>query len=119
MVRGTADGLRLPPWLRKGSGVFNIGQRTAVEGAFRLAGYIGPLVTAPVTSEDERAFLLEPAALGRPQDDRTLEQIVQQLLGRKVFVVERSNAWGSSNAWGTPEVAEGGRDACDLEPAAS
>jgi hypothetical protein len=75
--------------------VFNIGQRTAVEGAFRLAGYSGQLVTAPVTSEDERAFLLEPEALGQLRDVRTLEQIVQQLLGRKVFVVERSDAWGA------------------------
>jgi hypothetical protein len=74
--------------------VFNIGQRAAVEGAFRLAGYSGPLITAPVTSEDERAFLLEPEALDGVRDIRTLEQILQQLLGRKVFVVERSDAWG-------------------------
>jgi hypothetical protein len=75
--------------------VFNIGQRTAVEGAFRLAGYSGPLLTAPVTSQDERAFLLEPDVLGELRDVRTLEQIVQQLLGRKVFVVERSDTWGT------------------------
>jgi hypothetical protein len=75
--------------------VFNIGQRTAVEGAFSLAGYSGPLVTAPVMSEDERVFLLESDALGQLLDVRTLEQIVQQLLGRKVFVVERSDAWGT------------------------
>ncbi len=43
--------------------VFNTGQQTAVAGAFRLAGYSGPLVTAPVTSEDERAFLVEPEVL--------------------------------------------------------
>ena len=73
--------------------MFNIGQRQAVEGAFKLAGYSGPLVTAPVTSEDERAFLLEPDALRQLRDVRTLEQIIQQLLGRKVFVVERSEAW--------------------------
>jgi hypothetical protein len=75
--------------------VFNIGQRTAVEGAFRSAGYNGPLLTAPVTSEDERAFLLEPDELDQLRDVRILEQIVQQLLGRKVFVVERSDAWGT------------------------
>lgn len=75
--------------------MFNIGQRTAVEGAFKLAGYSGPLVTAPVVGEAERAFLLEPAALGRLRDVRTLEQILQQLLGRKVFLVERSDAWGA------------------------
>ena len=74
--------------------VFNIGQQTAVAGAFKLAGYGGPLVTAPVTSEDERAFLLEPDALQSLRDVRTLEQVLQQLLGRKVVVVERSDVWG-------------------------
>lgn len=43
--------------------MFNDGQRTAVAGAFKLAGYEGPLVVAPVASEDERAFLLDPEAL--------------------------------------------------------
>ncbi len=75
--------------------MFNIGQRTAVAGAFRLAGYDGPLVTAPVTSEDERAFLLERDALGSLRDVRPLEHVLQQLLGRKVWVVERSDAWGT------------------------
>lgn len=75
--------------------VFNIGQQTAVAGTFKLAGYDGPLVTAPVTSEDERAFLLEADALRSLRDVRTLEQILKQLLGRKVFVVERSDAWGA------------------------
>ena len=70
--------------------MFTIGQRTAVYGAFRLAGYDGPLVTAPISSEDERAFLLEPRALKTLRDVRVLEQVLQQLLGRKVFVVERS-----------------------------
>ena len=56
--------------------MFNVGQRTAVEGAFKLAGYTGPLVTAPVTSEDELAFLLEREALESLGDARTLEQIV-------------------------------------------
>ena len=75
--------------------VFNIGQRTAVAGAFKLAGYEGPLVVAPVASEDERAFLLEPDNLRALREVRTLEQVLQQLLGRKVFVVERSSAWRS------------------------
>jgi hypothetical protein len=75
--------------------VFNIGQQTAVTGAFKLAGYDGPLVTAPVTSEDERAFLLEPDVLASLRDVRTLEQILQQVLGRKVFVVERRDVWGT------------------------
>ena len=75
--------------------MFNIGQRTAVAGAFKLAGYDGPLVTAPVMSEDERAFLLERDAFQSLRDVRTLEQVLQQLLGLKVFVVERSDAWGT------------------------
>ena len=75
--------------------MFNIGQRTAVEGVFSLAGYVGPLVTAPVTSDDERVFLLGPEALRDLRDVRTVEQVVQQLLGLKVFVVEGSEAWGA------------------------
>lgn len=74
--------------------MFNIGQRTAVKGAFRLAGHDGALYTAPVTSNDERAFLMEPDELAALRDLRVLEQVVQQLLGLKVFVVERSPAWG-------------------------
>jgi hypothetical protein len=75
--------------------VFSIGQRTAGAGAFKLAGYGGPLVTAPVTREDERAFLVERHVLRSIRDVRTLEQVLQQLLGRKVFVVEQSDAWGT------------------------
>ena len=75
--------------------MFNSGQRTAVAGAFTLAGYDGPLSTAPVTSEDERAFLLEPGTLRSLSHVRTLEQVLQQVLGRKVFVVERSDQWGT------------------------
>jgi hypothetical protein len=33
--------------------MFNLGQRTAVAGALRLAGYDGSLVVAPITSDDE------------------------------------------------------------------
>ena len=69
--------------------MFNIGQRSAVAGAFKLAGYEGPLVTAPVTSDDERFFLLEPNDLALLRDKRTLEQVLGQLLSRKVGVMER------------------------------
>ena len=72
--------------------MFNVGQRTAVAGSFKLAGYEGPLMVAPVTSEDERVFLFDPKALSRL---RTLEQVLPQLLGRKVWVVEREPRWGS------------------------
>lgn len=74
--------------------MFNVGQRTAVAGLFQLAGYEGPLFVAPVTSEDERVFLLDPGALSRLRDVRKLEQVLQQLLGRKVWVVERDPRWG-------------------------
>ena len=73
--------------------MFNIGQRTAVAGAFKLAGYVGDLVVAPVVSEDERAFLMEPQAYRVLYDVRVLEQIVGQILGRKVFIVERTDHW--------------------------
>ena len=72
----------------------NSGQRAAVTAAFRLAGYDGSLVTAPVTGEDELAFLMEPTDLQALRHVRALEQVLQQLLGRKVYVVERSDAWG-------------------------
>jgi hypothetical protein len=75
--------------------VFDQGQRTAVAGAFRLAGYDGPLRTAPVVSEDERAFLLAPDAFRALRDVRALEQVLQQLLGRKVFVVAEDERWGA------------------------
>ncbi len=41
---------------------FSVGQRAAVASAFKLAGYEGELLVAPIASKDERAFLLEPAA---------------------------------------------------------
>jgi hypothetical protein len=73
--------------------MFNIGQRTAVAGAFKLAGYEGNLVIAPVASEDERTFLLEPEAFKTLRDRRVLEQVLGQLLGRKVCVSERTQQW--------------------------
>lgn len=74
--------------------MFNIGQRTAVAGAFKLAGYEGDLVVAPVASEDERAFLLEPEAFKTLHDRVVLEQVLSQLLGRKVWVAQRTEQWG-------------------------
>lgn len=75
--------------------MFSIGQRTAVEGAFTLAGHAGPLMTAPVARGDERAFLLTADDLQSLRDVRILEQVLQQILGCKVFVVERTPAWGT------------------------
>jgi hypothetical protein len=73
---------------------FSAGQRTAVAGAFKLAGHEGELVVAPITSEDERVFLLEPAMFRQLRNRAVLEQLLGQLLGRKVWVVERTEQWG-------------------------
>lgn len=75
-------------------GTFNVGQRAAVRAAFKLAGYEGNLLVAPITGEDERAFLLEPAAFRTLRDRDALEQVLTQLLGRKVWVAERTRQWG-------------------------
>jgi hypothetical protein len=66
--------------------VFSVGQRAAVGAAFRLAGYDGPLRTAPVTSGDERVFVLPDVTLARI-DTTDLGQVLQGLLGIKVWVV--------------------------------
>lgn len=82
------------------SGVFNVGQRAAVVGAFKLAGYEGPLLVAPVTSDDERIFLLQPEALAALREVRVLEQVLQQVLGRKVWIVEHGERWGAGVPFG-------------------
>jgi hypothetical protein len=63
--------------------VLNVGQRTAVAGSFRLAGYDGPLMVGSVTSEDERVFLLDADALSRLRDVRTLEQCSSSCSGAR------------------------------------
>lgn len=75
--------------------MIDAGQEAAVTAAFKLAGYEGPLFTAPVTSEDERFFLLDAETLRALRDVRALEQVLQQLLGRKVAVVERDDRSGT------------------------
>lgn len=68
--------------------MFNVGLRAAVAGAFELAGYVGELRTLPVDSGDEVCFVLDQAALlALTSDARVLEQVLQQLLGRKVWVL--------------------------------
>jgi hypothetical protein len=68
--------------------VFSIGQRTAVRGAFELAGYVGDLQTLPFVSGDEVCFVLDQAdLLALSGDTRVLEQVLQQVLGRKVWVL--------------------------------
>jgi hypothetical protein len=73
--------------------VFTAGQQAAVANAFSLAGYHGPLMIAPVTSGDERVFVIPPAAHGALSDRRALEQVLQELLQRKVWIVEQSASW--------------------------
>ena len=54
----------------------------------------GSFFTAPVTSEDERAFLTTDEGLNGLLDIRALEQVLQQFLGRMVWVVEQTPQWG-------------------------
>lgn len=68
--------------------MFSIRQVTAVRGAFSLAGYDGDLRTLPIASEDERVFVLAQSDVLALRDVRTLEQVLQQVLGRKVWVVD-------------------------------
>lgn len=68
--------------------MFSVGQAAAVRGAFSLAGYDGDLRTLPITSEDERIFVLSQSAVLALRDIRTLEQVLQQVLGRKVWIVD-------------------------------
>jgi hypothetical protein len=66
--------------------VFSSGQLAAVRAVFALTGYEGELRTLPVDSEDERIFVLDQAVV-TGMDIRSLEQVLQQLLGRKVWVL--------------------------------
>ncbi len=66
-------------------------QRREVEQLFRDAGYVQPVTVAPVTSDDERVFVLTPGSglIGR----RDLEAALQAALRRKVWIVEESDSW--------------------------
>lgn len=48
---------------------------------------------APVTSDDERIFVLPPDAFGELSDRPALEQVLQELLQRKVWIVQLSVSW--------------------------
>ena len=63
------------------------GQVAAARGASSLAGYDGDLRTLPITSEDERIFVLPQDDVVALRDVRTLEQVLQQVLGRKVWIL--------------------------------
>jgi len=73
--------------------VFNVGQRAAVASAFRLAGYDGPIHTLPVDDETERGFVLESEAFRALRSVRDLAQVLTQLLGCKVWVMEQTGEW--------------------------
>jgi hypothetical protein len=73
--------------------MFTPAQQAAVVKAFSLAGYNGLLKTAPVTSDDERIFVLPPADLAALSDRLGLEQALQELLQRKVWIVGESESW--------------------------
>jgi hypothetical protein len=73
--------------------VFGVEQRAAVAAAFSRAGYDGPLNVAPVTSEDERAFLVPLETFGSLDDRTGLERALQRVLGRKVWVVAQAEQW--------------------------
>lgn len=74
--------------------MFSIGQRAAVAAAWRLAGSAGVPCVVSVDSEDERIFVLEEHDVDLSDlVARDLEQVLQQLLGRKVAVVRRSQSW--------------------------
>lgn len=69
-------------------GSFNIGQITAVATAFRLAGYAGPLSVVSRLKGDERVFVLSTEVLEQLRDVRALEQVVGQVLSRKVRITD-------------------------------
>jgi hypothetical protein len=76
-----------------GSRVSTSRQRTAARQAFELAGFHGRIMTAPITSEDERVFLLTRADLAGIADVKALETRLQEVLGRKVWIVEHTDQW--------------------------
>lgn len=77
-------------WLTVGD-MFSPGQRAAVRSAFNIAGYRGPLRTLAVESEDERWFVLSSEDLERLRSPGDLDQVLTQLLGRKVGVLPLPN----------------------------
>ncbi len=67
-------------------------QRRDAERLFRAHGYDEPLRIAPVTSEDERIFVVPSEVLAvLPERDLTAE--LQQALGRKVWICAEGTAW--------------------------
>jgi hypothetical protein len=67
--------------------VFSPGQVAAVRAAFAFAGFEGGIVTMPVESDDERIFVIPQDDLLRMADVVLVEQVLTQLLGRKLWVL--------------------------------
>lgn len=67
--------------------MFNLGQRAAVRNAFQLAGYEGEIRTLPQASGDEVCFVLHQPDLLGLGDLVALEQLLGQVLGRKVWLL--------------------------------
>jgi hypothetical protein len=64
-------------------------QRAAVAHVFAQNGYLQSLRVAPVTSDDERVFVVpEGTTIG----ERAVADL-QTILGRKVWIVEESKSW--------------------------
>ena len=94
------------------------GQVVAVRGAFSLAGYDGELRTLPVTSEDERIFVLSQDDVLALRDVRMLEQhspaeYVRPALPRVASVLPEP-VTGRNDQAARPSVAAG-QDRCSDE----
>jgi hypothetical protein len=63
----------------------------AVKAAFLVAGYAGPLTVAANMTVDEHVFVLQEIAFNKISDRTSLTQVLQQLLGTKVSIVEESS----------------------------
>ena len=73
-------------------------QRAAAERLFRAHGYEGPLRIARLTAltgDDERVFVVPAVVLASlPEGALTVE--LQQVLGRKVWLVADGPAWADT-----------------------
>jgi membrane carboxypeptidase/penicillin-binding protein PbpC len=62
--------------------------------AFAAHGYADPLRVAPVTSDDERVFIISPDAA--VINHEALARDLQDILHRKVWIVASSPEWSES-----------------------
>jgi len=69
-------------------------ERAEAVRLFSAHGYDAPLRVARVTSEDERVFVVPPAAFAA-LPEQSLAADLQKALGRKVWIVSDSDSWES------------------------